>query len=109
MHAEEVHSMTVLHHLRELLDQAEAEWLIIGEIIDVYRANPIGRSQHLMRDNLGRFDFNSGENFNRAYPDFYLLVKDRIDELQCSDEKQNKHIVRNEIKKRWKLWSATLN
>ena len=99
LHADEVPSMLVLHHLRELLDQAEAEGLISGEIVIVPCANPIGLSQHLMRDHLGRFDFNSGQNFNRAYPDFYLLVKDRLDGLLGSDEKENKHIVRNEIKK----------
>ena len=81
LHADEVPSMLVLHHLRGLLDQAEAEGLINGEVVVVPCANPIGLSQHLMRDHLGRFDFNSGENFNRSYPDFYALVKDRIDGL----------------------------
>lgn len=97
LHADEVPPMLVLHHLRTLLNKAEADGLIAGKIVLVPYANPIGLSQHLARDHLGRFDFNSGENFNRNYPDFYDLISNDIEPLLSDNEAHNKQAVRNAI------------
>ncbi|KZY68192.1 hypothetical protein A3742_13835 [Oleiphilus sp. HI0071] len=98
LHADEVPPMLVLHHLRTLLNQAEEQGLIAGEIVLVPYANPIGLSQHLARDHLGRFDFTSGENFNRSYPDFYDLIIDDIEPRLSQNEDQNKQVIRGAIK-----------
>src|SRR5664279_1690581 len=50
LHAEELPGMLVAHHLRGLLEAAEASHLIQGEIIVVPVANAIGP---LVRDALG--------------------------------------------------------
>lgn len=98
LHADEVPPMLVLHHLRDMLADADAQGKIAGNIVLVPYANPIGLSQHVARDHLGRFDLNSGENFNRNYPEFYGLVADKIEPFLGEDETQNKQVIRNAIK-----------
>jgi predicted deacylase len=94
LHADELPGMLALHHLRQLLDRAEARGEILGEIVLVPIANPIGLEQTLMHDAMGRFDFNSGENFNRRYPDLATMVAGRLAHELTEDPDQNRQIVR---------------
>ena len=70
LHADELPGMLVLHHLRSLLQQAEAQGRITGEVVLVPMANPVGLNQTVMHSQLGRFELASAENFNRQYPPF---------------------------------------
>ena len=97
LHADEVPPMLVQHHLRSLLDQAEKEGLIEGEIVLVPYANAIGLSQHVMHDHLGRFDLNTGLNFNRSHPDFYQLIAENIESQLSQDIEANKRAIRKSI------------
>ncbi len=74
LHAEELPGMLAAYHLRHLLEQAEAQGQIQGEIILVPVANPIGLAQRVDHKPMGRFELNSSENFNRHYPDFCAAV-----------------------------------
>ncbi len=68
LHADEPPGMLVARHLIGRL-QAEAEaGRIVGEVIVVPMANPIGLSQRVLGGLLGRFDLTDGTNFNRGYP-----------------------------------------
>lgn len=98
LHADEVPPMLVMHHLRTLLSDAESKGLIVGRIVLVPYANPIGLSQYVARDHMGRFDLNSGENFNRNYPDFYSLVGSQLESQLCQDEARNKKTIRAAVK-----------
>jgi len=70
LHADELPGMMCAAHLRPLLDKAEAEGRITGEIILVPVANPIGLAQTLNGHPMGRFAFEDpGTNFNRDWPD----------------------------------------
>ncbi|KAB0492731.1 succinylglutamate desuccinylase/aspartoacylase family protein [Pseudomonas vancouverensis] len=95
LHADELPGMLTLHHLRQLLDRAEARGEILGEIVLVPIANPIGLEQTLMHDAMGRFDFNSGENFNRRYPDLTALIADNLARVLTDDIEQNRQIIRH--------------
>jgi hypothetical protein len=68
LHADELPGMLALHHLRGLLQEAEAQGKIQGEVVLVPMANPIGLSQTVLHSQLGRFELASAENFNRLYP-----------------------------------------
>jgi len=69
LHADELPGMMCAAHLRPLLDAAEAEGRIQGEIILVPVANPIGLAQTLNGHHMGRFAFEEpGTNFNREWP-----------------------------------------
>ena len=92
LHADELPGMLVLHHLRPLLAQAEAEGRLQGEVVVVPVANPIGLGQTFMHDQMGRFDFASGANFNRGFPD---LSEDLITLLADSLSDDAQHNVRS--------------
>ncbi|MDZ7919165.1 succinylglutamate desuccinylase/aspartoacylase family protein [Rhodoferax sp.] len=74
LHAEELPGMLVAHHLRALLEAADAAGQIRGEIIVVPVANPIGLAQRVDHKPMGRFELASSENFNRHYPDLAKAV-----------------------------------
>lgn len=74
LHAEELPGMLVAHHLRERLEEAEKAGLLRGEVILVPAANPIGLSQRLDHRAMGRFEFDTAQNFNRHYPDMAAAV-----------------------------------
>lgn len=68
LHADELPGMLVAHHLRGLLQAAEQRGELLGEVVLLPMANPIGLNQTVLHSQLGRFELASGENFNRRYP-----------------------------------------
>ena len=94
LHADELPGMLVLHHLKHLLAQAEVRGEVLGEVVIVPVANPIGLAQTVMHDQFGRFDLNSGENFNRRYPDFFAAIADGIATKLGADAEANKRVIR---------------
>lgn len=68
LHADELPGMLVAHCLREKLQAAEQAGRLLGQVVLVPIANPIGLDQSLLQHQLGRFEMASGENFNRHYP-----------------------------------------
>ncbi|MCE0493642.1 succinylglutamate desuccinylase/aspartoacylase family protein [Vibrio salinus] len=74
LHADELPGMLVVWKLKQILMRLEAENRIRGEIILVPVANPIGQNQHLMDVHLGRYDMETGQNFNRGY----MVSMDRL-------------------------------
>jgi predicted deacylase len=69
LHADEVPGLLVAHHLRRRLAELENRGALLGEIVLVPFANPIGLAQRVLQSVEGRFDLTSGENFNRRYAD----------------------------------------
>jgi uncharacterized protein len=94
LHADELPGMLTAHKLRGLLAAAEAAGDIPGEVVLVPVCNPIGLDQGLMHHQVGRFELLGMENFNRNYPDFFNLVKERISSGLTQDADTNKAIVR---------------
>ncbi len=94
LHAEELPGMLAAHHLRALLEAAEAAGQIQGEIILVPVANPLGLAQRLDHKPMGRFDLDSSENFNRHYPDLARAVFPAVQNALGLDGPANVAIVR---------------
>jgi predicted deacylase len=94
IHADETPAMLVAHHLMRLLDEAEAQGAIAGEIILVPVANPIGLSQTLNDHLLGRHEASGGGNFNRSWPDLYPTLPDRVAGKLGADAARNIEVVR---------------
>lgn len=67
LHADEVPGMLVSQFLRTELAALEAQGNVLGEIILVPAANPLGLAQAIHGAPFGRFDLSTGTNFNRAY------------------------------------------
>src|SRR5258705_11119028 len=67
LHADEIPAMLSAWRLKQRLIELEKAGRILGEVILVPVANPIGLSQHVLGQFLGRFELNSGHNFNRSF------------------------------------------
>jgi predicted deacylase len=94
LHAEELPGMLVAHHLRALLEAAEAAGDIWGQITLVPVANPLGLAQRLDRKPMGRFDLDSSENYNRHYPDLAAAVAPQVQHALGDDPQDNVALVR---------------
>lgn len=78
IHANEFPGAMALHHLMPLLAEADRRGRIRGEIIVVPVVNPIGLSQLIGNNHLGRYDLLGRENFNRNWPDLSGPVAERL-------------------------------
>jgi predicted deacylase len=97
LHAEELPGMLVAHHLRALLEAAEAAGKMQGEVILVPVANPIGLAQRVDHKAMGRFDLDTSENFNRHYPDLAKAVWPKVQNTLGADAVANVRTVRSAI------------
>ncbi|MDR3370411.1 M14 family metallopeptidase [Rhodoferax sp.] len=94
LHAEELPGMLVAHHLRAALQAAEAQGLLLGEVVLVPIANPIGLAQRLDHKPMGRFELDTSENFNRHYPDLASAVAASVIPTLTDDPHANVDRVR---------------
>ena len=109
LHAEELPGMLAAHHLRALLEQAERENTLQGEVVLVPIANPIGLAQRLDYKAMGRFELGSSENFNRHYPDLAAAVFPIVEGRLGPDPRSNVAIVREAVANYVRDWQpATL-
>src|SRR3954467_5724405 len=98
LHADEIPGLLVAHHLRAHLAALEAEGRIVGEVVLVPVANPIGLTQRVLQAVQGRFDLGSGENFNRHYADLFDAVAARVDGQLTFDATHNVALIRDALR-----------
>lgn len=95
LHADELPGVMTACHLISLFDEAAQDDQIIGEVIVVPAANPIGLSQSLNGHHHGRFAFtDGGGNFNRGWPDLGSMILEEISGELGTDPDQNIETVR---------------
>ncbi len=94
LHADEVPGMLVAHHLRSRLEALDAAGRVTGEVVLVPAANPIGLAQWMLRSPQGRFEWASGENFNRHFADLTTTVLERVGAELGTDPQANVARVR---------------
>lgn len=90
LHAGETPGLLVAHHLLALLEDAA----VPGEVVLVPFANPVGLAQRVQGRHLGRYDLDSGINFNRGFPDLSEAVDEAVSEGLGNDARTNVAIVR---------------
>lgn len=95
LHADEMPGVLVLQHLLPLLDRAEMEGRIRGDVRVVPVANPLGLSQWAFQRPLGRMEAETLHNFNRGYPDLALLVGDTVEPHLTDDSDANRDVIRS--------------
>ncbi len=86
LHADEWPGLIALQKLIPMLDKAAEEDLILGEIIVLPYANPIGMAQQMGGYVPGRYAFDGSGNFNRNWPDFTTRVASILGESGLSDD-----------------------
>ena len=104
LHADELPGMLVAHHLRQALEQADARGQVVGEVVLVPVANPIGLMQRLDHKPFGRFELGSSENFNRHYPDLAQAVAERVMPQLGADAATNVQRVRAAVTDHLAQW-----
>lgn len=78
IHANELPGAMALHHLMPMLAAADRQRRVKGEIVVVPTVNPIGLSQMVGNNHLGRYDFLGRENFNRNWLDLSGAIAERV-------------------------------
>jgi hypothetical protein len=78
LHANEAPGiLTALHVARALADAR-----VLGDVVVLPSANPLGLAQRLLGTPIGRFSLNDGRNFNRGYP--LLTPEDASDNVDAT-------------------------
>jgi len=98
LHADELPGMLVAHHLRTLLTGLEQQGKLLGEVILVPAANPVGLAQTLLGTSQGRFDLRTGQNFNRMFHDLSHDVWQRVHPQLGQDAQANQELIRAAIR-----------
>lgn len=107
LHADELPGMLVCHHLRQHLEQAALAGRLSGQVVLVPVANPVGLAQRLNHKALGRFEFDTGENFNRHYPDLVQAVWPTVQGRLGADAQANVAAVRQAATAWLNSWQPT--
>ena len=97
LHADEIPGMMAAHHLRAELERLEADGQIVGEVLLVPVANPIGLGQRVLGSKIGRFDLSDGLNFNRGFPALGPAAAKRVEGRLTDDASRNVAIVRDAL------------
>ncbi len=95
LHGGEHPGMLVLHQLANLLMSATLENRLIGQVVIAPVCNPIGISQQIQGELLGRFNLSTGKNFNRGFPQFYQAIAENVHHKLSQDGTQNSQQVRD--------------
>ncbi|MCF5656488.1 succinylglutamate desuccinylase/aspartoacylase family protein [Pseudomonas poae] len=97
LHADELPGMLVAWHLKRRLAELAAAGRLRSEIVLVPIANPVGLEQVVMDTPLGRYELESGQNFNRHFVDLSAQVGDQIEALLDDDPRRNVERVRTAL------------
>ncbi|CAM2146881.1 Succinylglutamate desuccinylase/aspartoacylase family protein [Pararobbsia alpina] len=98
VHADETPGMLVSWVLKRRLAELEREGLLRAHIVLVPVANPVGLNQRVSGSLIGRFDTDSGQNFNRRFLDIAALVGDALEDQLSGDEARNGLLVRKAVR-----------
>jgi hypothetical protein len=98
LHADETPALLVAHHLARLLDAAQAEGAVVGEVVLVPYANPIGLGQFVNAEQLGRSELRGGGNFNRNWPDLFSAAADAVDGKLTDSPAENVGLIRTALR-----------
>lgn len=104
LHADEVPAMLVARHLRQGLEALDAAGQIVGEIVLVPMANPIGLAQDLQGSLFGRFDQSTGLNFNRGYQHLTAALIPLLEHRLGQDEAANTALIRQACGELLQAW-----
>lgn len=97
LHADEIPALLVAQQLRSQLTQLEAEGALLGQVLLLPYANPVGLAQQPLGQHQGRFDLRDGVNFNRAFADLAPAAAEALAGRLGRDAEANEHLVRDAL------------
>lgn len=98
LHANETPGLLIGHHLLDLALAADRAGLVRGELVIVPYANPIGLSDNVLGNQIGREALDGGGNYNRGWPDLSRGLAARVEGKLGADADQNKAVIRSALK-----------
>jgi uncharacterized protein len=97
IHADELPANLAAHHLAGLLEAADRAGAVLGEVVLVPLANPVGLSNVIFNDHQGRHHAQSGQNFNRGWPNVAEAVAEAVGPHLGADAEANGEMVRRAV------------
>lgn len=97
LHADEQPGTMALHHLLPMLRDADNSGALKARFVIFPSVNPLGLATRVLRRHIGRYDLETGVNFNRRWPDFYPLIADAIAGRLTDDPKANLAVIRRAV------------
>lgn len=97
LHADEQPGTMVLHHLLPRLQRADALGLLRARFTVMPMVNPLGMGNLSFRHHIGRYDLNSGVNYNRRWPDLFAAVRQQLAGRLKEDEAFNVALIRRTV------------
>jgi hypothetical protein len=97
LHADEQPGTMALHHLLPRLREADAAGQLNAHFTVFPSVNPLGLANRSLRHHIGRYDVETGINYNRRWPDLYPLVADRISGKLGQDAADNVQLLRRAV------------
>lgn len=97
LHGDELPGVAVAWYLKQKLTELEVAGRLLAGITLVPVANPIALGQHWQGTHLGRFETNSGQDFNRRFPALGPALAERLEDVLTQDEEVNRTLIRKAI------------
>ncbi len=94
LHADEQPGIMVLHHLLPLLRSADENGDLDARFTVIPMVNPLGMNQRVFENHIGRYDFRSGLNFNRRWPDLFAAVGTKVAQNLTDNPDANVAMIR---------------
>jgi predicted deacylase len=94
LHADEQPGTMALHHLLPMLRAADAAGQLKAQFTIFPSVNPLGLANYSLRHHIGRYDIETGVNYNRRWPDLYPQVAEAIAGRLTDDPKANIATIR---------------
>jgi len=94
LHADEQPGTMALHHLLPRLRDADAAGQLTARFTIFPSVNPLGLATTTLRHHIGRYDLETGVNYNRRWPDLYPLIAPAIAGRLGNDPQANIAIIR---------------
>ena len=97
LHADEQPGTMALHHLLPGLRDADAAGKLRAHFTIFPSVNPLGLANFSLRHHIGRYDIQTGVNYNRRWPDLFPLVADSLASKLTSDGQSNVRLIRDAV------------
>lgn len=97
LHADEHPGTMVLHHLLPMLQRADEQGLLRARFTVMPMVNPLAMGNLSLRHHIGRYDPNTGINFNRRWPDLFAAVRTQLAGRLGDDERFNIGLIRKTV------------
>ncbi|RYE60951.1 MAG: succinylglutamate desuccinylase [Hyphomicrobiales bacterium] len=97
LHADEQPGTMAIHHLLPMLRDADAAGKLRARFVLFPSVNPLGLATRVLRRHIGRYDLETGVNYNRRWPDLHAAIATALPQKLGQDAKANVAAIRNAV------------